>query len=63
MLCYAAMADLFKYLPISMAEPTNVEVRQKLLVAEWMSIWPTKFETYRLVPLVSCAFLFTIYNN
>ncbi|KAJ6543863.1 alcohol dehydrogenase IV [Mycena capillaripes] len=40
-LCYAAMADLFKYLPISMAEPTNVEARQKLLVAAWMSLWPT----------------------
>ncbi|KAJ6510287.1 alcohol dehydrogenase IV [Mycena vitilis] len=45
-LCYAAMADLFKYLPISMADPTNVEARQKLLVAAWMSLWPTKFEKY-----------------
>ncbi|KAJ7367827.1 alcohol dehydrogenase IV [Mycena albidolilacea] len=45
-LCYAAMADLFKYLPISKADPTNVEVRQKLLVATWMSIWPTYLEEY-----------------
>ncbi|KAJ7667569.1 alcohol dehydrogenase IV [Mycena polygramma] len=44
--CYAAMADLFKYLPISMAEPTNVEARQKLLLATWMSLWPTKLEKH-----------------
>ncbi|KAF8211613.1 alcohol dehydrogenase IV [Mycena galopus ATCC 62051] len=46
MLCYAAMADLFKYLPISKADPNNVEARQKLLIAAWMSLWPTKFEKY-----------------
>jgi len=45
-LCYAATADLFKYLPISKAEPTNVEARQKLLIAAWMSLWPVKFEKY-----------------
>ncbi|KAF7354892.1 Alcohol dehydrogenase IV [Mycena sanguinolenta] len=45
-LCYAAMADLFKYLPISMTDPTNVEARQKLLIAAWMSLWPNKFEEY-----------------
>ncbi|KAJ6602415.1 alcohol dehydrogenase IV [Mycena vulgaris] len=43
-LCYAALADFFKYLPISMADPTNVEARQKLLIAAWMSLWPTKFK-------------------
>ncbi|KAJ7896003.1 alcohol dehydrogenase IV [Mycena olivaceomarginata] len=48
-LCYAAMADFFKYLPISKADPTNVEARQKLLVAAWMSLWPTYFEEYRFV--------------
>ncbi|KAF7330835.1 Alcohol dehydrogenase IV [Mycena venus] len=46
MLCYVAMADLFKYLPISAADPTNIEARQKLLIAAWMSLWPTKFEEY-----------------
>ncbi|KAJ7477215.1 alcohol dehydrogenase IV [Mycena galericulata] len=50
-LCYAALADFFKYLPLSKAEPDNVEVRQKLLIASWMSLWPTKFETYSALGL------------
>ncbi|KAJ7163809.1 alcohol dehydrogenase IV [Mycena crocata] len=50
-LCYAAMADLFKYLPISMADPTDVGARQKLLIAAWMSLWPTKFEKYSALGL------------
>ncbi|KAJ7929121.1 alcohol dehydrogenase IV [Mycena leptocephala] len=54
-LCYAAMADLFKYLPISMANPTDIEARQKLLIAAWMSLWPTKFEEYRLVPALGMS--------
>ncbi|KAJ6510283.1 alcohol dehydrogenase IV [Mycena vitilis] len=44
-LCYAAMADLFKYLPISMADPTNVEARQKLLLASWMSFAQLKLRS------------------
>lgn len=43
------MADFFKYLPIAKADPTDVEARQKLLVAAWMSLWPTYFEEYRFV--------------
>ncbi|KAJ6567367.1 alcohol dehydrogenase IV [Mycena vulgaris] len=50
-LCYAALADFFKYLPISMADPTNIEARQKLLNAAWMSNWPTKFEKYSALGL------------
>ncbi|KAJ7900880.1 alcohol dehydrogenase IV [Mycena leptocephala] len=46
----AALADLVHYLPISKAEPTNVEVRQKLLLASWMSLWPTKFEQHAAGP-------------
>lgn len=49
MLCYAAMSDLFKYLPQSKIHPESVEIRQKLQVAEWMSLWPLKFEKYRFV--------------
>ncbi|KAK7005866.1 alcohol dehydrogenase IV [Favolaschia claudopus] len=45
-LCYAAMADLFKYLPISKADPDNVEARQRLLMAAWMSLWPMKWEKW-----------------
>ncbi|KAK7005865.1 alcohol dehydrogenase IV [Favolaschia claudopus] len=45
-LCYAAMADLFKYLPISKADPDNVEARQRLLLAAWMSLWPMKWEEW-----------------
>ncbi|THH32300.1 hypothetical protein EUX98_g1897 [Antrodiella citrinella] len=44
-LFYAALADLFKYLPQSKADPDNVVVRQKLQIASWMSIWPNKFES------------------
>ncbi|KAL1748829.1 hypothetical protein HDZ31DRAFT_60004 [Schizophyllum fasciatum] len=43
-LCYAAIADLFEYLPKSKADPTSVEIRQKLQVASWMSLWPLKSE-------------------
>jgi len=46
-LCYAAMADLFTYLPKSKADPTSVEIRQRLQVASWMSLWPMKLEKYR----------------
>lgn len=48
-LCYAAIVDLFRYLPQSKANPQAVDVRQKLQLASWMSLWPTKFEKYRLV--------------
>ncbi|KAJ7725073.1 iron-containing alcohol dehydrogenase [Mycena metata] len=45
-LCFSALADFFKYLPISKADPTDIEARQRLLVAAWMSLWPTRFEKY-----------------
>ncbi|KZT26790.1 alcohol dehydrogenase IV [Neolentinus lepideus HHB14362 ss-1] len=45
-LCYQALADLFKYLPLSKADPSNVFYRQKLQVAAWMSLWPIKIERY-----------------
>ncbi|KAJ7499415.1 iron-containing alcohol dehydrogenase [Mycena latifolia] len=45
-LCYAALADFFEFLPISMADPADVGARQKLLIAAWMSLWPTKWEVY-----------------
>ncbi|KAF9464993.1 alcohol dehydrogenase IV [Collybia nuda] len=45
-LCYAAMADLFTYLPLSKANPSSVEIRQKLQLASWMSLWPLKLEKY-----------------
>ncbi|KAH7888571.1 hypothetical protein F5I97DRAFT_1827976 [Phlebopus sp. FC_14] len=32
-LCYAAIADLFKYLPASRAKPSDLEARQKRLIA------------------------------
>lgn len=48
-LCYAALADLFKYLPESKADPSSVEIRQRLQIASWMSLWPIKLEKYRYV--------------
>jgi len=46
-LCYAAIADLFTYLPQSKANPGAIDVRQKLQLASWMSLWPLKVEKYR----------------
>ncbi|KDQ53549.1 hypothetical protein JAAARDRAFT_197357 [Jaapia argillacea MUCL 33604] len=43
-LCYAAIADLFKYLPRSRANPNDIEARQKLQLASWMSLWPIRLE-------------------
>jgi hypothetical protein len=53
-LCYAAIADLFKYLPESKANPQDVVARQKLLLAAWMSLWPIKLERLGFVevPLI-----------
>jgi hypothetical protein len=48
-LCYAAIADLFKYLPACKANPESVEIRQKLQLASWMSLWPMKLEKYRYI--------------
>ncbi|KAI0371119.1 iron-containing alcohol dehydrogenase [Pilatotrama ljubarskyi] len=50
-LCYAALADLFKYLPESKANPQAVDVRQKLQIASWMSLWPLKTEKYSALGL------------
>jgi hypothetical protein len=49
-LCYAAISDLFKYLPISKTSPGALDVRQKLQLASWMSLWPLKLEKYRCGP-------------
>ncbi|KAJ3724587.1 alcohol dehydrogenase IV [Lentinula raphanica] len=46
-----ALADLFKYLPESKANPKSVEIRQKLQVASWMSLWPIKLEKYSALGL------------
>jgi alcohol dehydrogenase class IV len=46
-LCYAAIADLFTYLPQSKTNPQAVDIRQKLQLAAWMSLWPLKLEKYR----------------
>ncbi|KAJ8515275.1 hypothetical protein ONZ45_g7278 [Pleurotus djamor] len=50
-LCYSALADLFKYLPLSRDHPENVEYRQWLQIASWMSLWPTRFEKYSALGL------------
>ncbi|CDO75524.1 hypothetical protein BN946_scf184871.g5 [Trametes cinnabarina] len=50
-ICYAALADLFKYLPASKANPQDVAVRQKLQIASWMSLWPLKTEKYSALGL------------
>ena len=44
---YGAIADLFKYLPQSKADPNDIHARQKLQVASWMSLWPARLAQYR----------------
>jgi len=50
-LCYAALADLFKFLSESKANPTSIEARQRLQIASWMSMWPMKLERYSALGL------------
>ncbi|KAF5370688.1 hypothetical protein D9758_002000 [Tetrapyrgos nigripes] len=50
-MCYAAITDLFKYLPESKTNPQSLEVRQKLQLASWMSIWPHSRPTYSALGL------------
>ncbi|KAI0829908.1 alcohol dehydrogenase IV [Trametes gibbosa] len=50
-LSYAALADLFKYLPQTKANPQALDVRQKLQLASWMSLWPLKLEKYSALGL------------
>jgi len=50
-LCYAALADLFKYLPMCKSNPGALDVRQKLQLASWMSLWPLRLEKYSALGL------------
>ncbi|KAH7108220.1 alcohol dehydrogenase IV [Auriculariales sp. MPI-PUGE-AT-0066] len=50
-LCHAAIADLFTYLPRSKADPADLEARQRLQLASWMSLWPIKLEKYSALGL------------
>jgi alcohol dehydrogenase class IV len=50
-LYYAAIVDLFKYLPQSRADPNDIHARQKLQVASWMSLWPAKLGQYSALGL------------
>ncbi|KAI0743394.1 alcohol dehydrogenase IV [Daedaleopsis nitida] len=45
-LCYAALADLFTYLPRCKGDPHDLEARQRVQVASWMSQWPYKQEKH-----------------
>ena len=54
-LCYAAIAELFTYLPKSKANPRDIDTRQRLQVAAWMSLWPLKGERHtHVVPFRFC---------
>ena len=37
---HEAISLLFKYLPISKQNPSDIAARQKLQIAAWMSLWP-----------------------
>ncbi|EJD03428.1 alcohol dehydrogenase IV [Fomitiporia mediterranea MF3/22] len=50
-LCYDALAAFFMHLPASKSDPSNIEIRQKLQIASWMSLWPLKQEGYAPVGL------------
>ncbi|BFZ63914.1 hypothetical protein YB2330_005051 [Saitoella coloradoensis] len=49
-LCYAALEDLFRYLPLSKANPENLEYRNALQVASAMSIFPLQMEGGNMTP-------------
>jgi hypothetical protein len=51
-LCYSAIADLFKYLAESKAKPQDLAARQKLQLASWMSMWPLKLDKSGLVDII-----------
>jgi alcohol dehydrogenase class IV len=42
---------LFKYLPISKSNPSDLAARQKLQLASWMSLWPLKLQKYSALGL------------
>ncbi|KAI0790831.1 alcohol dehydrogenase IV [Abortiporus biennis] len=50
-MAYAALADLFKYLPLCKKNPESIEIRQKLQIAAWMSLFPMKLEKYSAIGL------------
>ncbi|KAH8078071.1 iron-containing alcohol dehydrogenase [Cristinia sonorae] len=43
-LAYGALKDLFEYLPACKANPDDLEIRQRLQVAAWMSLFPNRIE-------------------
>jgi len=43
-LAYGALKDLFQYLPECKANPESLEVRQRLQIAAWMSLFPNRIE-------------------
>jgi alcohol dehydrogenase class IV len=45
-MCLSALAELFRLLPASKADPQDLPTRQALQLASWMSLWPSKMETY-----------------
>ncbi|KAF8893837.1 alcohol dehydrogenase IV [Infundibulicybe gibba] len=50
-LCYSAIVDFFTLLPRCKANPQEIDTRQKLQVASWMSLWPMKLEKYSALGL------------
>lgn len=46
-LAFSAIADLYKYLPISKRDPKDVQAREKLQVAAWHSLFPYRQEDDR----------------
>ncbi|KAI6032979.1 alcohol dehydrogenase IV [Pisolithus orientalis] len=50
-LCYAAIGDLFAYLPLAQMDPNNLDMRQRLLIAAWMSLWPMRVEKHSALGL------------
>ncbi|KAG1734725.1 alcohol dehydrogenase IV [Suillus paluster] len=50
-LCYAAIADLFRFLVLSKNDSRDLVSRQRLQVAAWMSLWPLKAEKHSSIGL------------
>ncbi|THH32293.1 hypothetical protein EUX98_g1898 [Antrodiella citrinella] len=43
-LAYGGLKDLFYYLPACKAHPESLEIRQRLQIAAWMSLFPNRIE-------------------
>jgi alcohol dehydrogenase class IV len=45
-MCLSALAELYRLLPASKADPKDLPTRQAIQLASWMTLWPSKMDGY-----------------